>query len=276
MKRNIFLVIIGILLCSSAFGQSSYKTNFNTALNVRNMTKAEEILKAWDYADANDPELYVSYFNFYTVKSMDAGFLSATGYDEKYVQKALEYITEGIDRFPTRFDMRVAKIYMLGQLKDYPAYASEAVRLISYSDKIKNGWKGEDFSLVEKPDEMFNEAILDCQEFLFSKEDPSLYKYMIQISEEMLKYYPKDVQSRLSLSTVYIAQREYDKSLEVLLKANDIDPRNSILLYNIAYVYNLKDDKVNAKKYYELTIKYIKEKEEKLKEAAEKRLEALK
>jgi tetratricopeptide (TPR) repeat protein len=246
------------------------------ALDAKDMTKAEEILKAWDYADANDSELYVSYFNFYTVKSMDAG--ATTGYDEKYARKALEFITEGIDRFPTRFDMRIAKIYMLGELKDYSAYTSEVIKMIDYSDKIKNGWKGENFSLVEKPDKMFEEAVLDSQDLLFSKakDDSSLYKYMIQISEEMLKYYPKNVQSLLTMSTVYITQKEYDKSLEALLKAKDIDSVNSVLLYNIAYVYNLKGDKENAKKYYELTIKHIKEKEEKLKEAAQKQLEALK
>jgi tetratricopeptide (TPR) repeat protein len=246
------------------------------ALDAKDMTKAEEILKAWDYADANDPELYVSYFNFFTVKSLDAGVIGATGYDGKYAQKALEFITEGIDRFPTRFDMRIAKIYMLGKLKDYPGYTSEIIKMIDYSDEIKNNWKGENFTVVENPDEMFKGAVLDFQEFLFTKEDTTLYKDIIRISEEMLKYYPKDVQSRLNISTVHVAQREYSKSIETLLKAADVEPGNSVLLYNIAYVYNLKGDKENAKKYYELTIKHIGEKEEKLKEAAQKQLEALK
>lgn len=272
MSRNILLLIISVLFCSSVSGQS-FKETFRQALDARDMAKAEEILKAWDFADSNDSELYVSYFNFYTVKSLEK---KAETYDREYAKKALEYISEGVDRFPTRFDMRIAKIYMLGELEDYSSYTSEIIRMIEYSDKIQNNWKGEDFSLVDKPEDMFFGAVLDFQELLYSKQDASLYKDMIRISEEMLKYYPKHVQSRLNLSTVYIIQKEYDKSLETLLKAKEIEPGNPVLLYNIAYVYNLKGDKENAKKHYELTIAYTTEEGEKLKEAAQKQLDALK
>jgi tetratricopeptide (TPR) repeat protein len=123
---------------------------------------------------------------------------------------------------------------------------------------------------------MFYGAVLEAQEFLFSKNNPAFYKEIIRISDEMLKYYPNHVQSMLSVSTVYVTQKEYDKSIDMLLKAIAVDPTNSILLYNIASVYKLKDNTENAKQYFELAIKHIKPKEEKLAEAAQKQLEALK
>ena len=245
------------------------------ALEANNMAKAEEILKNWDLADIRDPELYIAYFNFYTIKSKQANLLIVSGYDAEFSKKALEYISIGIDLYPTRFDMRVAKIFMLGELNDYPAYISEVMKMIAYSDQIKNNWKGEDFTFVDKAEEMFYGAVLDAQEFLFSKENPALFKEIIRISDEMLKYYPTHVQSLLNKSTVYVAQKELDKSIETLLKAVEIDPSNSILLYNVASVYNLKGSKENAKKYFELTIEHIKEKEEKLRDAARRQLEAL-
>ena len=246
------------------------------ALQAKDMAKAEEVLKAWDFADANDAELYVAYFNFFTVKSKEANVLNVSGYDSKFSKQAFEFISEGIDRFPTRFDMRVAKIYMLGEMNDYQGYISEVLEMIAYSVKIENNWKGEDFTLVSEPEEMFFGAVLEAQSYFFLKENPSLYKEIIRISDEMLKYYPNHVQSLLNLSTVYVYQKDFDKSIETLLKAVTIEPTNSILLYNIASVYNLKGEKDNAKKYYALTINHIKEKEEKLKEAAQKQLEALK
>jgi len=272
MHKSVLLLVISVLLCSYANGQS-YKEAFRAALDAKDMTKAEEILKAWDLADANDAELYVSYFNFFTVKSQEK---DPQTYDKENAGKALEFISEGISRFPTRLDMRIAKIYMLGELEDYPAFTSEVIKMIEYSDKIKNNWKGEDFRLVDKAEDMFFGAILDFQEQLFSKQDATLYKDVIKISEETLKYYPKHTQSRINLSTVYLTQKEYDKSLDVLLKAKEYEPRNAILLYNIAYMYSLKGDKDNAKKHFELVVGYATQEEEELRLAAQKQIEALK
>ena len=275
MNKKILLSIIGCLVCFCLSAQS-HRVNFITALNANDMVKAEAALKAWDLEDANDAELYIAYFNFYTVKSKDAGKLMANGYDVANAKQALEFITEGISRFPTRFDMRIAKLHMLRELSDYPAYVEEVITMIVQSDKIQNNWKGMDFTLVRYPDEIFYEAVLDCQGFLFSKKNPALYNDILRISDEMLKYYPKHVQSRLNKTWVYIAQKNYDKSLEELLKAKEVEPANAILLYNLAYVYNEKGDKTNAKKHYELAVTNCTEKEEQLKELAQKQLDALK
>ena len=274
MNKKILLLIIGSVFCFFASAQT-FKLEFMKSLNAKDMKRAEDILKTWDLTDTNDPELYVAFFNFYTVKSMDAGVLSINGLEKKMADKALEFISEGIQRFPIRLDMRIAKIYMLGKLNYYQAYVSEIINLITYSVKIKNNWKEEEFMSVDYPEDMFFGVVADGQEFLFSQNDASLFKEIIRISDEMLKYYPKHNQSRLASSTVYIAQKEFDKSLETLLKAMEIEPKNAIILFNIAYVYNLKGDKTNARKYFESTITHCGEKEDELKEGAKKQLEDL-
>jgi tetratricopeptide (TPR) repeat protein len=273
MKNGFIFLVIVFLFCSySSYGQS-FKGDFKDALDAKNMTKAEEILIAWDYADANDPELYVAYFNFYTLKSMEK---DSTNYDQEYIRKALEYISNGIAFYPTRFDMRLGKIYMLIQLKDYKSVTSEIVNLINYSKEIENDWKGENFRLIEKPDEMLNGAVQEFQGIMFSKEDTTLYDDIIKISEEMLKCYPTHAQSLLNTSTVYVLKKDFDKSLEVLLKAEQMKPKNAVLQYNLAYVYEIKGDKDNAGKHYKLTVDHATDKEERLKEAAQKRLDLLK
>jgi len=277
MNRGILLLIISCLFCLNVNAQS-HKADFIKALNANNMTKAEEILKAWDFANSNDPELYIAYFNFYSIKSQDSGQLSATGYDVKYSKQALDFITEGIERFPTRFDMRIAKLALLRILKNYPAYVEEVLNMIRYSKRIENNWKREEYMILDKADNMFYDAVFDSQVFLYSKRDPNLYPYIIRISEEMLKYYPQHIQSVLSVSTVFIAQKEYDKSVDILTKALVIEPENAIVMFHLANVYNQKGDKVKAKKYYELMIANCQdnEEEEKLKESAKKRLLELK
>ena len=272
MNRNVLFLIISLLCCSYVSGQS-YKESFMRALNAKNMVKAEEILQEWDLADANDAELYVAYFNFYTVKSQEkAGVINTIGYDKKSAEKALEFITDGIERFPTRFDMRIAKIYMLASLKDYTSFTSEVVDMIEFSDKIKNNWRGSDFDAIEEPVKLFNGAISNFQGMLNAEKNALHYNNMIKIAETMLKYYPKYVQSMIDMSTAYVRLNKYDKSLEVLLKASSIEPKNAIVHYNLAYVYNLKGNKVNAKKHYELVVTNATEKEQALKEGAQKHL----
>jgi Tfp pilus assembly protein PilF len=99
---------------------------------------------------------------------------------------------------------------------------------------------------------------------------------MLQISEAMLKYYPKHVKSMLNMSTIYVKQNKIDKSIEILIKANSIEPKNAILNYNLAYVYLMKDDKANAKKYFDLVVLNATEKENDLREAARRHLNELK
>ena len=275
MNRNILFLVISFLFCSYTYGQS-HRESFMRALEAKDMVKAEEALKSWDFADSNDAELYVSYFNFYTLKSQDVGLIGTAGYDSKYSNKALEYITEGIERFPMRFDMRVAKIHMLGTLKEFTSFTSEVINMIEYSVKIDNNWKGEGFLSIEQPAEIFDGAITNFQGVLYKEKNPTLYNNVLQISTATLKHYPRHVQSMLNISTVYVRQNKYDNSLDILLKAIKIEPKNAILHYNIAYVYGLKGDRVNSKKYYESVVANATDKEGNLKEAAQRHLNELK
>ena len=272
MKKSIFFSVISLLFCLSAYGQS-FKEDFWAAIKAKNLVKAQKILETWDFADANDSELYISYFNFYTIKSLEK---DSTVYEKEYTDKALSFISEGIERFPTRFDMRIVKIYMLGRIKEFPSFTEEILNFIRYSAKIGNNWKGENFSLIENPVDMFDGAVLEFQGLLLNENDASLHKDIIQISDEMLKFYPKHIQSRLNKSTIYLMQNEYDKSIEVLLKAVEIDEKNPIVLFNLAHAYGLKGDMANTKRYYELTVTYAEGKDEKLKDAAQRQLNALK
>ncbi|MDR1379919.1 MAG: hypothetical protein LBJ47_00395 [Tannerella sp.] len=273
MKKSFIVLVAATLFCPfSGYGQS-FNERFRAALDAKNMPKAEEILKAWDLADANDAELYVSYFNFFTLKGMEK---DSTRIDREYARKALEFISEGIERFPTRFDMRLGKIYMQEKLGDYESFAAEITALIQYSKKIENNWKGEGFRLLESPDEMLYGAVQDFQEMMFSTGDTTLYAKIVDISEEMLRYYPQHTQSLMNISTISIKRNDFDKSLTALLKADGMKPGNSVLKYNIAYVYQAKGDRENAKKYYQLVIDNAKEKEEKLSDAARRQLDALK
>jgi tetratricopeptide (TPR) repeat protein len=172
--------------------------------------------------------------------------------------------------------MWVAKIFMLGELKDYKSYVTEVIKMIELSAKIANNWKREEFLFLDNAEDMFYDFVLDCQGFLMSKNDPALLNDIIRISEAMLKSYPAHIQSILNISTVFVAQGKWDNAIDLLSKAIVIDPKNAVIYFNKAYVYLQKGDRANAKKYYELTVTHCRDSEEALKQRAQERLNMIK
>ncbi|MDR3253113.1 MAG: tetratricopeptide repeat protein [Tannerella sp.] len=251
----------------------SHIEKFVKAFRSNDMAKSEQILKEWNQADSNDPELYVAYFNFFTVKSLEKDSVKP---DMQYARKALEYIGEGIRRFPTRFDMRVVEIVMHSRIKEFEPFTKKVIDLIEFSKKINCQWKGEAFRLIEYPDEVFSGAVHDFQGTLFAANDTALFKNIVRISEVMHKNFPNNHECLLNLSTVYYERKQYDKSIETLLQADKVKPNNSILQYNLAWIYAKKGDRDNARRYYELTVRNATDQEAKLKEAAQKQLDELK
>jgi tetratricopeptide (TPR) repeat protein len=253
----------------------SYFEKFVVPFQAGDMAKAEKALQEWDLNDSSNPELYVAYFNFFTVKSLEK---DSTKFDRQYAKKALEFISEGIDRFPTRFDMRYAKISMLGQLEEYTPFTNEVVKMIEYSKTINNDWKEGGFALISDVDVVIDGAVNEAQQTLFAatEKDTSLYKNILRISDVMLKTFPKNISALNNIASVHLDKKQYDKAIENLQKAKDIEPSNARLQYKIGYIYGLKKDKANARKYYEMAVKNATDSDKAYKDAAQKQLDAMK
>ena len=96
---------------------------------------------------------------------------------------------------------------------------------------------------------------------------------MREIANEVLKHYPNHIPSLSNISISYLVSGKFDKGIETLLKAEKINPKDFIVLSNIAHGYNLKGDKKKAIEYYEKTIEFG---DESAKEFAKQRITELK
>lgn len=177
-------------------------------------------------------------------------------YDTNLLQKTFKYFDEGISKFPDRLDIRFGKVYILGQIEDYENFSKEIVKTIQYSTKNKNNWLWSENEKLEGGEKEFLLSIQDYNNQIYDTNDDSLLKYMKQINEEVLKYYPNHVESLSNLSIVSLISKNYDEALSYLLKAEKLAPEDYIVLNNIAYAYKLKNDKTNAIKYYNLVKKF--------------------
>lgn len=284
MNRPIkFLLLVLTLLFNQVSGQT-YKQQFNDLVSKKDSVGQRQLLEKWTKSDSNDPELFVAYFNFFVLKSkneiitlgqnpkgkdvlkiMDqdtskkepVGFIYGdTYYNPDLLSKGFDWINKGIEKHPNRLDMRFGKIYMFGQIKDYENFTKEIIKTIDNSAINKNKWTWADSKPLDDPKEFMLSSIQNYQLQLYNTENDALLDNMKRIAETVLKYYPDHVESLSNISIVFMLQKQYDKALEPLLKAEKLNPKDYIVLSNIAQAYKLKGDNKNAIKYYELTLKY--------------------
>jgi tetratricopeptide (TPR) repeat protein len=284
MNRQITFLLFGLTILFNQLSGQTFKQQFNDLVSKKDGVGQQHLLEKWEKADNNDPELFVAYFNFYVIKSekeivalgqnhkgkdvlqiMDqdttkkepvAFMYGDTYYEPNLLSKGFDWISKGIKKHPNRLDMRFGKIYMFGQLADYEKFTTEIIKTIDYSNENKNKWTWADSKPLDDPKEFMLSSIQNYQLQLYDTENDKLLDNMKRIAETVLKYYPDHIESLSNLSIVFMLQKQYDKALEPLLKAEKLNPKDYIVLSNIAQAYKLKGDNKNAIIYYELTLKH--------------------
>lgn len=296
MKRNNLTIII-FIISINIFAQS-FQNDFNKAFQEKDTLKTKEILLKWEKTNPKDPELYTSFFNYYFHQSQQqmltitdeaqesevlaindslgnsVGFFAEkTFYNEAIFQKGIDKIEKGIKLYPDRLDMRFGEIYAYGKTENWEVFTKIIIETIDYSHINKNKWTWANGEKKENGKEFLLSNIQNYQLQLYGTENDSLLLNMRIIAQEILKYYPKHIESLTNLSLTYILLKEYDKGINSLLKAEKINPNDCIVLVNIARGYILKEDIIKAREYYK---KCANCDNEQIKEYAIKELEKLK
>lgn len=278
--RKIFLFILLTAISNLVSGQTYYE-KFKTLFQQNDTIKIASLLTEWEKMSPNDPELYTAAINYYfsnskkEIVSVDkqqksnesfqltdstgqvAGFInSSLDYDTEKLSKAIKYANTGIDKFPNRLDIRFGKCHILQQIEDYDNFTKEIIKTIDYSQVNKNNWLWTENKKQENGESSLLESIQSYLKQLYDTEDDNLLLNMIQIGEATLKIYKSNVEILSTTSVALLLTKNYDKAIEYLKQAENINPKDFIVLNNIAQGYKLKGDKANAIKYYELTEKY--------------------
>ncbi len=279
MKKYLSLIIF-TLLSSIVFAQSNYE-KFKKMYEKNDTTKIKSFLAVWEKENPNDAELYTSAINFYfdncrkEIISLDriqkgeeslqlkdstgnvAGYMNSNlGYSPYNLNKALKYANTGIEKFPNRLDIRFGKCYILQQIGDYENFTMEVIKSVEYSQINKNNWLWTENKKQDDGEKFLLESIQSYLKDLYDTEDDNLLPNMIEIGETTLKYYKKNIKILSTTSVAFLLTKKYEQALEYLLHAEKLNPKDYIVLNNIAQAYLQKGDKVNAIKYLELTEKY--------------------
>lgn len=301
MNRQITFLLFGLTLLFNQVSGQTFKQQFNELVSKKDTVGQQQLLEKWENTDDNDPELFVAYFNYFVVKSKKefitlgqnpkakdvlqikdqdtakkepVGFIYGDiNYNLDLLSKGFNWINKGIEKHPDRLDMRFGKIYMFGQIEDYENFTKETIKTIDYAAINKGMWTWTDSKPLDDPKDFMLSSTQSYQLQLYNTENDSLLDNMKRIAETVLKYHPDHIESLSNLSIVFMIQKQYDKALEPLLKAEKINSKDYIVLSNIAQAYKLKGENKNALKYYELTLKHG---DEQAKKYAQRQIKELK
>lgn len=273
MKRNL-LVILFVLAGMSVTRAQSYNDAFFEAFNSNDLETQRRVLAEWQEAAPNDVDLYIARYNFYANQTFGSiGYVEGTDDEtdvpvssDNYVSafrfhskaqadSALSVISEAISKFPNRLDLRFGKIYFLGQLANWDAFADEIIATLNHSEQIDHLWTypNMDGGMVE----LLSESVLDYQNEMLSASDffkpnpvdTAMFLRMRRVAKRMVQLFPSDLYSVNILATTYTIFQEYDTAMKYLLRAEKIDPNDPIVLKNIVDVYTLMGKKKLAKPY---------------------------
>lgn len=267
MKRVIGLVVLFPFLLSAA----------DFAAKFANTPEEEQlaVLEEWNLANPEDPELYVSYYNYYFSSGYDnflsltvdepegehwalmdstesvAGYLGGkTVYNDELLNKAFDWIDKGISRFPNRLDMRFGKIYGLGVWRKWQEYTDEILLAIDYGATHDNQWLWSKGEVVESGKEFLLETVQSYQNTLFETGNDSLLANMKTIALKEVEYYPEYVPGLTILGIVAFLQEDNESALDYLLKAETVAPQDEIVLSNIGNIYRRIGNLPKAIEYY--------------------------
>ncbi len=286
IKNPMIKYIFGavLMMLTLHLSAQNFSSAFRQAFAENNIEKQLRILTDWEKSTPSDPELYTSYFNYYfsmsrkEVVSVDrtapkgeslelkdkdgntAGYMgSQMTFDRDLTKKGLDYIDKGIAKFPDRLDMRFGKIYALGLVREYDKFTDEIVATINHSDVNKNKWKWTNNSDLPDAKEYMLSSIQNYQMELYNTEDDALIDNMERIASTVLKYYPDDVRSLSNISVVFMIRKDHEKALDYLKRAEKLNPKDPIVLGNMAEAYKIKGDDRNSQRYMEMSRRYQQE-----------------
>lgn len=279
MKQTV-VILITLLISLVGFSQD-YEAEFNKYHLENDTVNQLRVLTKWEAEKPTDAELFSSYVNYYFMKSrkevlslsseepegegliltdslnQTAGYLERTiHYDLVELEKGIEKIDQGIKLYPNRLDMRFGKIYILGQIPDWERFTSEIIKTIQYSAEINNEWTWTHNEKQEDAKSFFLLSLQDYQVQLYNTDNDDLLINMRDIANEVLKYYPNHIESLSNLSITYLLTGEFDKGIKPLLRAEEINPKDYVILSNIAQGYKFKGDTKKAIEYYQKIIEH--------------------
>ncbi len=280
MKKRFqfFGVLCTLVLIQPVSAQSQFDA-LNALIGQGDTAMVAAFLNQWQKQDPGSADLVAGKFNVLVWKSMEQtlamsdrpigdncvtmtpqngqsdsiiGFLCPTIiYKDPMISQAMAIMDAGIAQYPDRLDLRFGKVYVLGEMQAFDAFAAAVAATVDYGATHQHKWLWTNNQVVPDPQSVILQSVQDYQVQLFDTEVDSLGEEIALIANTVLKYYPDNIENLSNLAIGYMLEGKIKEALQPLLAAEKLNPSDAIVLSNIAWCYAESGDKQNAIIYYQ-------------------------
>lgn len=292
--KKIFLLSI-FFICASVFGQENYQEKYLELLKANKMPELLTLLQSWEENDAQNPELYIAYFNYYIKLDSESytqlgqmpdgrhGMYPETKYNTKNVNRGIEYLNKGLEIAPDRLDIYLGKCSSLGKTNQLSLLRDSIISLLDTYKNNQYDWKWSMGKSIKDLGGNFEQvvvaSIMDYLSLHFMDYSTGNYlkselNKVLDILEAEIAVFPDNVMVLNCLALYYDNVGEKDKSIEVIKKALDLNPKDEILKTNLAVTYEEMNKIELAKKLFKELIESNNPDVKRTAEAGLKRIES--
>ncbi len=250
------------ILALSAFGFDKQEEVLD-GLRSGDYEDVRVLLEEWEKESPSDLDMMTGWFNYYLrrkaesknvvgyMKNGQYGIYSQTIYDDKDLKTGISYLDKALKKNPYRMDIHFGKISSLLHAEKYSEASKAITDFLKVYGKNKTEWYWTNNMKFSENDWNAEEIVLGsmqdyCSMFDYYADRSSAKKAL----DGILKLFPKNVVFLNYLSYYYSSGKEYDKAIEVLLKAYKIDPNDYIIVGNLALNYENTQNYKEAEKLY--------------------------
>ena len=260
--KKVLLALLMSILALSAFGFDKQEEVLD-GLRSGDYEDVRVLLEEWEKESPSDLDMMTGWFNYYLrrkaesknvvgyMKNGQYGIYSQTIYDDKDLKTGISYLDKALKKNPYRMDIHFGKISSLLHAEKYSDASKAITDFLKVYGKNKTEWYWTNNMKFSENDWNAEEIVLGsmqdyCSMFDYYADRSSAKKAL----DGILKLFPKNVVFLNYLSYYYSSGKEYDKAIEVLLKAYKIDPNDYIIVGNLALNYENTQNYKEAEKLY--------------------------
>lgn len=302
MKKSLFTLIILILNIFLTYGQCEFNKNLQTLIDSGQFVRADSMYFSILKSDSTSPQISIEYANILYAKSknemvniskgglgvQEEGFkiYDMTGnevgkitnsiiFDTSMTLKAIGILQSALFRFPYRLDLRFGIAHMYQQLDDFDNQYKTLLDAVDYGKKNSNNLRWTDNQQLDMPAiDFLSGTLYDYSIEEYNKETIVGDERYLKLSELLTNNFPKHPMSYLNIAYYYYNKKDWKNCVTYFEKANEANPNDNNILYNLAENYIMLGDSEKGKKYLENIIELGSDKE--FVKYAKKRLKEIK
>lgn len=281
LSRKLLAFCIALLLSGFArVGAEDYAGRFKQMREQKaDGAQIDALLDEWRAKNPDDPDAWITSANYYFNQSVGpnistqppgkgdyaltdkktgkkAGSISFKPGVARTSRDAAAILQEGTVKFPDRLDIWCGLTWMYQERGDFDNEFATLKKMVAYVHEHPDGLKWLKGEPIDEPANQFVPDKLHSYGLYYGKkEDPEDDKRMLQIATFSADQFPNHPYAFNDVAVYYSINHDYAKTREWLEKAHQVDPKDSLVMYNLGYTSEKLGDKAAARKWYEEVIK---------------------